>query len=380
MFLYVVAAIIVLVVGGAIAINAWWDELSTYAMVPDSEFAEQPPLSADAYDDPAMWFARPGTTGENPAAWQPPFAEDAAPAQPDAGAPAYAVFFIHPTSYIPVKYIDTMDWNARLDNQEANAQAQLFIKGMATPFGRASEIWIPRYRQAVFGSFLADDPRADRAVDAAYADIEQAFFFFFDHADPKLPIVLAGHSQGALHLQRLLARRIAGTELQGRIAMAYSIGWPVSLEHDLPSLGLPACVAADQAPCLMSWLSFAEPADPAQMLGYYGWKPGLDGKDRTGSPVLCTNPLTGTKDGEAPAEANLGTLVPELDLDSGRLVPGVVPARCNEQGLLMIGTTPLDFGRYVLGGNNYHVFDVPMFWRNLQLDVERRVQVWQAAR
>lgn len=380
-FLYAVAFIIVLVIAAGIAISVWWNELSEYSLVPDGEFVEPAPLSANAYDDQAMWFARPGMTGENPAAWQPQWAEGKTPPPPAEGevAPAYAVFFIHPTSYIPIKYVDDMAWNAALDDAEANKQALLFIKGMATPFNQASEIWIPRYRQAVFGTFLTGDPKGARALDAAYADVEQAFFHFVDHADPKLPIVLAGHSQGSLHLQRLLARRIAGTPLEQRVAAAYSIGWPISVEHDLPALGLPACESTGQAGCLVSWLSFAEPADPEQMLGDYSRRPGFDGKDRTGSPILCTNPLTGTRDGEAPPEANPGSLVPDLDLDSGELVPGLVGARCDARGLLLVGA-PLELGTYVLPGNNYHVYDVPMFWRNLQLDAARRVGAWQAAR
>jgi len=377
-FLYVVAALVVLVLVGALVLRSWWWELSEYTLVPETEFIESAPLAADAYADPAMWFARPGKPGTDPARWQPEWAEGKALAQPDAETPAYAVFFIHPTSYIPIKYVNDMRWNARLDDADANRQALLFIKGMATPFNRAADIWIPRYRQAVFGSFLTADPKADRALDAAYADVEQAFYYFLDHADPKLPIVLAGHSQGALHLQRLLARRIAGTPVEQRIAAAYSIGWPVSLEHDLPALGLPACTAADQPGCVMSWLSFAEPADPGQMLGHYARKKGFDGKDRTGSPILCTNPLTGTKDGVAAAEANPGSLVPDVDLDSGELVPGIVGARCDANGLLLVGV-PLELGTYVLPGNNYHVYDVPLFWRSLQLDVARRVGAWQAA-
>jgi hypothetical protein len=380
-FLYFVAFAIVLVIASGIAIAVWWDELSEYSLVPDSEFVEQAPLAANAYDDPKLWFARPGMTGENPASWQPQWAKGKAPAPAAEAeqAPPYALFFIHPTSYIPVKYVDEMAWNASLDNADANKQALLFLKGMATPFNQAKEIWIPRYRQAVFGTFLTGDPRGDRALDAAYADVEQAFFNFLDHADPKLPIVLAGHSQGGLHLQRLLARRIAGTPLGQRIAAAYSIGWPVSLEHDLPALGLPACSSADQPGCLMSWLSFAEPADSTQMLGYYTRRPGFDGKDRTGSPILCTNPLTGTRDSGASAESNPGSLVPDIDLDSGELVPHQVGARCDEHGLLLVGA-PLDLGTYVLPGNNYHVYDVPMFWRSLQLDVAHRVAAWQKAR
>jgi len=40
--------------------------------------------------------------------------------------------------------------------------------------------------------------------------------------------------------------------------------------------------------------------------------------------------------------------------------------------LLLIGDPP-DLGPYVLPGNNYHVYDIPLFWRNVQADVLRRV-------
>jgi hypothetical protein len=91
--------------------------------------------------------------------------------------------------------------------------------------------------------------------------------------------------------------------------------------------------------------------------------------------VLCTNPLTGTRGGTAPASANLGTLVPETDLTDGALVADAVPARCDPRGILLIGDPP-DLGRYVLPGNDYHVYDIPLFWANLQADVKRRVEIW----
>ena len=56
---------------------------------------------------------------------------------------------------------------------------------MASPFNRAAEIWAPKYRQATFGAFLTDDPQATQAIDAAYADVSQAFDFFLAHVDPE---------------------------------------------------------------------------------------------------------------------------------------------------------------------------------------------------
>ena len=189
------------------------------------------------------------------------------------------------------------------------------------------------------------------------------------------PIILAGHSQGALHLLRLLREKIAGTPLQKRIVAAYVVGWPVSRSVDLPKLGLPECRSADQAGCIQSWESFAEPAEPSLVLDTYNASRGSDGTPRRGTPMICTNPLTGTPDATAPATANLGTLVPSADLSSATIVVGQVPARCDSRGLLLIGDPP-KLGGYVLPGNNYHVYDYSLFWANVRADAARRLAVF----
>ena len=71
--------------------------------------------------------------------------------------------------------------------------------------------------------------------------------------------------------------------------------------------------------------------------------------------------------------------MPQDDLSNGVLTPGLVPARCAENGLLLIGPPP-EMGNAVLPGNNYHVYDIPLFWQSVQDDVGRRVSGWAAAR
>ncbi|WP_336978270.1 DUF3089 domain-containing protein [Altererythrobacter fulvus] len=362
-FLYIVATGIVLVIGTFFALRIWSSELTAFAFVPTAEFQEQQPLAASAYADPQMWFARPGK-GDDLVRWQP------GGAMQKPGETRFAVFFVHPTSYL-----DKGSWNASLEDATANDRARLFLKGMASPFGQASEIWAPRYRQAAFGSFLTEDPKADKALDAAYRDVTLAFDYFLTQIPADEPIVLAGHSQGSLHLLRLLAEHIRGTPAQKRIAMVYAIGWPVSLEHDLPALGLPACSVLHQAGCIQGWVSFAEPADTGQMLERYNASAGFDGQSRKGSPILCSNPLTGRSADSAPASANLGTLVPNAAMTDGTLTPGAIPARCDASGILLIGDPP-ELGPAVLPGNNYHVYDIPLFWKNLQQDVTARVKQW----
>ena len=377
-FLYFIAFCIALVIGGRIAYELFQDELAQIALVPSADFAPITPLDANAYEDPALWFSRPGIGVSDPARWQPPLAEGAEPTAPAATKdPAFAVFFIHPTSFI-----NRTSWNAPIEgggDPEAERIARIYLRGMASPFNAASEIWAPRYRQATMGAFLTNSAEADQAIKAAYADVLEAYRYFLASVDPGTPIVLAGHSQGALHLKRLLAEEVRGSPVADRLVAAYVIGWPVSVQHDLPAMGFPACAVPDQAGCVISWSSFAEPADPASVLNIYATSTALDGEEPGKSTILCTNPLTGQFGGTAPAGANLGTLVPEDSMEKGELVPGLVPARCDKRGLLLIGPPP-EMGSYVLPGNNYHVYDLPLFWANTKADVIRRTEAWKTAR
>lgn len=366
-FLYIIAALVVLFFVGRVALTFYGGELATWALVPGKGFEAQKPLAGNAYDAPDMWLSRPGMAND-PALFRP-----AGLAANEARGDA-VVFFVHPTSYL-----DRSHWNGPLNDPRGDEMARAMVRGIASAFNASGEIWAPRYRQATMGAFLADRPEREPALDLAYGDVREAFHAFLKAVPADRPIVLVGHSQGALHLKRLLRDEVAGKPLARRIVAAYVIGWPVSLAHDLPAMGLPACERPGQPGCVASWLTYAEPADTKQTLATYGRFPALDGQMPKGSPFLCTNPLTWAIGGSAPASANSGTLVPDATMTSARLVPGMVPARCGPEGFVLIGHGP-DMGQYVLPGNNYHVYDVPLFWASLRADVAARLAAWRAAR
>lgn len=369
-FLYVIAILAVFVVAARLALIFFAEDLTELTFVPNGPFHDRPALAAEAYDDPRLWIARPDMRpGDDPARWTPPGAD-----RPAERLPA-AVFFIHPTSYI-----EKGDWNADLNDPTSRKYAGLFVKAMASPFNGSTAIWAPRYRQAAVGAFLTDKPAAERAIDLAYRDVLAAFDVFTRNVGPSQPIVLVGHSQGAFLLRRLLRDRVAGTPMAGRVIAAYVIGWPVSIAHDLPRMGLPACEKADDSGCVMSWLSVADPSDTTMLMKAYARRKGLDGQPVRGSAFLCTNPLTGTREGSADASVNGGTLVPDFGKGTGELVPKVVPAACGPDHFLHIGPPPkLDLGAFVLPGNNYHVYDVTLFWANVRADYERRSAAWRKA-
>ncbi|MCD2325468.1 DUF3089 domain-containing protein [Sphingomonas sp. IC-56] len=362
-FLYAIAILVMLALASAFAYRFYGVQLMRQFMVPSGDAVALPPTAADAYTKPDMWIARPDKPG-NPALWTPT-------GYTPAADPKGAVFFIHPTSFL-----DTKTWNAPLDNADANNRAALFLRGQASAFNSVGAVWAPRYRQATFGAFLTSKASAQKALDFAYRDVLAAFDQFVAQAGDR-PIILAGHSQGALHLSRLLVDRIAGQPIAKRIVAAYVVGWPVSVSADLPNMGLPACAAADQSGCILSWQSFAEPADPSLIVDTFDATAGFTGQPRAGTPMVCTNPLTGNPGDSAPATANLGTLIPDQSFQSARLVTQSVPARCDGRGFLMIGRNAPDFGQYVLPGNNYHVFDYSLFWANIRQDAERRLKAYE---
>lgn len=367
-FLYAVAGLIVLVIAALLVYRIWGMQLIRAVMVPREAFAQIPPLPANAYDDPKMWIARPDITRDNPALWTPEGVKDAR-----TGEKA-AVFFIHPTSYITT--LGDAHWNMRLDDQESLATARRFVRNQASAFNAAGSIWAPRYRQANYGAFLTDKPAGDQALAAAYRDVAQAFAAFLK-ANPNGPLILAAHSQGSRHLLQLLKERVAGQPVASRVAAVYAVGWPVSVEADLPAFGLPACARRDQPHCIVSWQSYAEPADPSAVIESFERKPSFTGKPHRGTHMLCTNPITGAFNGAAPASANRGTLDARDAGEQGadgptRLVPGIVPARCDTSGVLMIGE-PVDMGPFTLPGNNYHVYDYALFWADVREDAKQRL-------
>lgn len=364
-FLYFVAFCILMFIAGRLALTFYPEQLTRWSFTPGGQFEPQPDLAANAYASPDLWFARPGTPGENPARWLAQGAATAAPV--DA-----AVFFVHPTSYLKKSH-----WNGPLDDPDALRIGGVMVRANASVFGGASEVWAPRYRQATFGAFVTDAPEARQAHEVAYRDVARAFEAFLAAQPADRPIVLAGHSQGSFIVKRLLADKVAGTPLSKRIAAAYIIGWLVDTRRDLPAMGLPACASPDQPGCVVSYLSFTDNADTAMMRGAYerfAGKSEANGQAR----YLCSNPLTGTVGGSVPAARNPGSIVPDAKFEQARFTPALVGAACAADGTLRIGEGP-DMGPFVLPGGNYHVYDYALYWQALRQDFSRRVATWRTA-
>jgi hypothetical protein len=366
-FLYIVAFFTAVAIAGMIAFSFFGSSLMQRALIPHVGFTEPAALPADFYARPDGWISRPDGRRDDPARWQPEAKLSKRPEGPGA-----AIFFVHPTSAFT-----TLQWNAPVGEPTSRAQAAKFVRIQASAFAAAGDVWAPRYRQAVFGAFLTDKADATLALDRAYADVKAAFAQFLA-ANPSGPVILAGHSQGSRHLLRLLYDERDNAALKERLVAAYVVGWPVSVEHDVPALALPACAGPGQSGCLLSWQTFAAPADTSSVENTFDRERGFDGMSRRGSSILCTNPLTGGASPDGAGDLNLGVLRGDGEPASTVLLtPGKIGARCSGRGFLMLDSAP-KLGTFVLPGNNYHVYDYPLFWANVRADALGRLAAWKS--
>jgi hypothetical protein len=363
-FLVIIFVLTLLVVAGAFAIFQWGGSVLIRQATPHGHFEAAQAGGGPDYAQASSWLARPGMPND-PAEWLPSgFAGDGA-------AGNAAIFYIHPTTYL-----QTDRWNAPLEpGGDTEFRTNLFVESQASVFNGAGQIWAPRYRQAAYGAFLLKSDDAEKALDLAYADVGAAFDQFLKEAGDR-PIILAAHSQGALHLERLLREKVAGKPIARRIVAAYVVGWPIDVQSDLRALGLPACTSASQARCILSWMTFGTPANPEFIFEQWQKTRGFSGGNRRRENALCVNPISGVQNGAAPAADNPGTLIPTGDMRSAVLQPGILGAHCDKGLLLLDGQVPA-IGGFVLPGNNYHAYDYALFWGAVRRDAGRRLAAWR---
>ena len=287
-------------------------------------------------------------------------------------------FFVHPTSYL----IGSRD-NAPLDDPISNLIVWSFLIEMANSLNHVARIYAPRYRSASQGVQDGGDglfnwrptretQAADAAMHLAYSDVERAFSHFIDAWNDDRPILLMGHSQGTLHLKRLLQRLPEfrpndHAAILDRVVVAYLVGNTVE-EHEVP---LAVCEHPTQTRCVVSWNTVLEG-------GSYGahWVGKVQGNH---SRPLCVNPLTWRRD-SIPADRSLalGAVPVTGHLLLHALPTNLISARCGEDGVLYVSHVPSDqplLQPGVIGstGGGMHPLDVQLVWRNVRTNAAQRV-------
>lgn len=343
-----------------------------------THFAESPSPPKPDYSDESNWCALPHRVDEAdqaPKGFQPGGARRQADIQPVkgkvAGYDAQAatdegvradVFYVHPTIFSD-KPKTEFKWNQDLRDPELNRLVdELPIRYQASAFNAAGHVYAPRYRQAHYSVFLTlhlEDKK--QALDLAYADVEASFDYFIKHYNQGRPYVLAGHSQGTLHLARLLRQRIIGTPLQQHLVAAYLPGMPIPPDS---LAGLPVCQDSTDTGCWMSWRTYRWGYQPVQ-------------SPNTQSEPVCVNPISWLYEGTGKSDSIQG-YVPRRHHKGAVVKPfgRIYPHRCDAatyRGILWVHR-PRFPGSFLIRSANYHAGDINLFYMDVRFNAALRVQ------
>lgn len=266
------------------------------------------------------------------------------------------VFYIHPTMYNQGR-----SWLADVSDKKINHEVDLWpIRHQASVFFDIGRVFAPRYRQAHYRVFVLGEKKCDLCVDAievAYEDVREAFLFWLKNIDEGKPIIIAGHSQGTLHAKRLLKEFFDGTPLGERLVTCYLLGWTI-YEEDFEVLE--SCKSKEDINCYCTWMTYATGYTPS-------W---YDKRMIAGLDIpKCINPMSWDCSGEVnDRKDHLGILTEKRKLK----YKGKLTARVHK-GLLWLDAP------HVLGGkrlhkDNWHLGDYNLFYTNIKVNVEERVE------
>ena len=352
-FLIVLGVIIgILLILGYVFRGVLQFAVMAYMMRPDAGFAETTPPAAPDYTIASNWAALPSR-------------EDAADRTPIANtstlqsAADVDVFFIHPTTLLGGD-----GWNQALDDEEINGRTDYStIMGQASAFNACCRVYAPRYRQATLLSFFSPQGDGGDALELAYRDVVQAFRFYMDNYNNGRPFILAGHSQGGFHLDKLLGEEIAGTPLEAKLVAAYPIGYYID-----DSNGIPVCQSAEQTGCQATWNTLS-----------------LDASSGGSPDSICVNPLNWSANGlHAGFDKNLGSV--SFERNQGKednypdIEPGVVDAQCRDGALRISAIRSENYGRSFITEGNYHLYDYSFFYMNIRENAVVRSKAYLAGK
>ncbi|CAE7876543.1 unnamed protein product, partial [Symbiodinium microadriaticum] len=305
---------------------------------------------------------------------------------------------------------------------KVDEQVDLRVAAGAAPFNHLCRVYAPRYRQVnvvALALYMPPSPAQcwedlRGAIELAYKDVAAAFVQFVeDPGNAGRPFFLAGHSQGTMHLMRLVQEEVEPyPDRRDRFVHGYLAGQTVplrmfqTLRHVRPS------IRATDICSVSSWRTAA----PQHMVLVHcgmifhknGWLP-LTGK------ILATNPVTweaGAGKRASQPEEYLGAAFPlpeNLDPREGEgLASGVVlrfgslvASKTSILGARLKALSPVDCGEVTVVVDEhsvtrvpklpstslfaiaehdwlmYHDVDIALFHGNLQANAEHRHQAWQ---
>ncbi len=196
--------------------------------------------------------------------------------------PPVDCFYVYPT----VSAQQTVNANRTIGLREREVAI-----AQASRFSQVCRVFAPVYRQVTLAALA--HPQRITLADAmlAYGDVERAFDDYLAHDNHGRGIVLVGHSQGAIILTRLLARRIdPDPALRQKLVSAFLLGGNVTtgdFRHVTP------CRTRQQTGCVVAYSSFTSAPAAHSQFGRTDSNAGvglLTARSGARGRIVCVNP------------------------------------------------------------------------------------------
>jgi hypothetical protein len=276
---------------------------------------------------------------------------------------AVDVFFVGPTTFLGT----AAQFNLPLADPAARRSFLGAINMEKGIYDTTANFYAPYYRQAALSVYRMDAKAAATYFALAYQDVSAAFDYYLQQLNPDRPFILAGFSQGADMILRLMKDKFRDSRLQARLITAYAIGWRVTAEETASyrqlrmaqgEYDLGVIVSFNtEAPWLASSLSV-----PAKTLGI--------------------NPLNWKTTGEhADKSLNKGAVFTDYGGNIMKEIPRLTGAYLDPvRGTVKV--TDVDAADYppvldLFKPGEFHIYDYQFFYRNLQMNVRDRIEVYQ---
>ena len=263
------------------------------------------------------------------------------------------VFYVYPTLLTDK---NDVSWNADIrDSLIRRNVLEKAVAFQASAWVKAANLYVPFYRQAHYRIFFEPYSKQGKGAGAvAYQDVKNAFKYYLDNFNNSKPIIIAAHSQGAIHAIRLLKDFFDGKPLQKKLIAAYLVGTRVSTDEfkTIPVLKTPISTGG-----FISWNTYKINHLPKS---YDKWFKG----------GVVSNPITWDENIEGSSEQHLGVLA-----SNKKIYPNSLSVQKTD-GILW-SSLPKIKKRFLLSFiKNYHFADINLFWKDIQENAVNRTDNW----
>ncbi len=268
------------------------------------------------------------------------------------------VFFIAPTSG------SDESCNMSMDDEGYKASfvgATTMEKGI---YDTQADFYAPFYRQVSLECYFLPENEREQYLETAYADVDQAFTYYMKHINKGRPYILAGFSQGGDMIKRLLENNKL---IDDNMIAAYAIGWNFTEEDIQKYPSIKMAQGETDLGVVVSFCSESPEYDGVSIIAPKG--------------TIGINPLNWRTDSTvASKDENVGACFTNYSgvilLDEPQLCGAYLDE--NRGTLKVTDVTPEEYpaGLGFLEDGNYHLYDYQFFYRNLQENVEKRIEAF----